>query len=122
SNAQILKVLPDNIVMLNRGLEDGLVRNDHVMLTTDAEGYTARAICVRSHASTSYWRLYRIPNAKAVSLDYSYTLTSLDDSEIPFPEAKLRSTRIAIPETEKKKKDPGPDPFEIQRDLPEKLT
>lgn len=121
NNVNILKVLPDNIVMLNRGLEDGLTRNQHVMLVTEAEGFTARAICVRSRANVSYWRLYRIPYAEAVSLDYTYTIVGIDDREIPSTISSIRSKQVKIPE-EEKKKNLGPDPFQIQRDLPERLT
>lgn len=122
-NVKILRVLPNNIVMLNRGLEDGIMRNDHAKLSNDTEGYSSRAICIRVSPDLSYWRLYRIPYAEAFSLDYVYTITGMADKEIPFPEASIRDQqqKIAEPDTDKKP-EAGTDPFAVKRDLPEKLT
>jgi hypothetical protein len=120
---KILKVLPRNIILLNRGLEDGLMKNDHIKISNGDEGYASRAICVRAHAETSWWKLYRVPSAEAFSLDYSYTITGLADREIPFPEAKIRDMDQEVAENFKiKSVDPGKNPFDIKRDLPEKLT
>lgn len=122
-NVKILRVLPNNIVMLNRGLEDGIMRNDHAKLSNDTEGYSSRAICVRVSPDLSYWRLYRIPYAEAFSLDYVYTITGMADKEIPFPEASIRDHQVKIDDLDKAKRpDPGTDPFAVKRDLPEKLT
>ncbi|MCM2351835.1 MAG: hypothetical protein NDI69_17605 [Bacteriovoracaceae bacterium] len=121
NNVKILRVLPNNIVMLNRGIEDGILRNDHAKLSSDTAGYGARAICLKVSSDVSYWRLYRVPNSEAFSQDYLYTITGLADREIPVAQAELRNQRHAI-EEEKKKVDPGPDPFAIKTDLPEKLT
>lgn len=118
---RILKVLPDNIVLLDRGLEDGILRNDHSKLGNASVGFAGRAICLRAQANTSYWRLYRIPYAEAFSLDMSYSLVGLADREIPLPEATLRDSLHSIAGSEKKKR-VGSDPFAIKGDLPERLT
>lgn len=120
-DAKILKVLPNNILMINRGLEDGISRNDHIMLTNNVVGFAARAICLRSSFTTSYLKLYRIPEAEAISLDYIYTLVGIDDREIPSRISKLRDIRQEI-EDDIGKKDVGSDPFLVKRDLPERLT
>lgn len=120
-NVKILKVLPQNIVLVDRGLEDGLLRNDHVKFSHEAEGYSSRAICLVSKATTSYWKLYRIPKSEAFSKDLTYRISGLADREIPFQNAKLRDEEFSFPE-EKVKTDPGPNPFEVKRDLPQKLT
>lgn len=122
-NVKILRVLPNNIVMLNRGLEDGILRNDHAKISNDTEGYSSRAICLRVGTDISYWRLYRIPYAEAFSLDYVYTISGMADKEIPFPEATIRDHEQKISDLDKEKKpEAGPDPFAVKRDLPEKLT
>lgn len=122
-NVKILRVLPDNVVMLNRGIEDGVMRNDHAKISNDTEGYSSRAICLKVSSDLSYWRIYRVPNAEAFSLDYIYTLSGMADKEIPFPPAKWRDGEQEIAGLEKKKvRDPGPDPFKVQSDLPERLT
>ncbi len=120
NNVKILRVLPDNVIVLNRGLEDGILRNDHVKISSDMVGYSARAICLKVNRDLSYWRLYRVPNAEAFSLDYTYSITGMADKEIPAQVAKVRDTRHSF--EEKKKIDPGPDPFSIKTDLPSKLT
>lgn len=118
---RILRVLPKNIIMVDRGLEDGLSRNDHVKFSHAAEGYSSRGICLKSTASTSFWKLYRIPTSSVFSKDLSYTITGIADREIPYENAKIRDEEVEIPEV-RKPRDPGPDPFLIKRDLPQRLT
>lgn len=115
-NVKIVRVLPNNVVMLNRGLEDGIQRNDHAKLSNDTEGYSSRAICLRVTSELSYWKIYRVPNAEAFSLDYLYTITGMADKEIPSPELNLRDAKRSIEGLEDEKSS------EIKRDLPERLT
>ena len=119
-NVKILKVLPKNIVLVDRGLEDGLLRNDHVKFSHEAEGYSSRAICLQAKATTSYWKLYRVPNGEAFSQDLTYTISGIADREIPYQNAKIRDEEISF--NEEIKKDPGPNPFLVKRDLPQRLT
>ncbi len=119
-NVKILKVLPNNIIMVDRGLEDGLLRNDHVKFSHDEVGYSARAVCLQAKATMSYWKLYRIPESEAFSKDLTYTISGLADREIPFQNAKIRDDEISF--ADDKKADPGPNPFTVKRDLPQKLT
>lgn len=120
-NVKILRALPGNIIMINRGIEDGLSRNDHIKFSNEATGFNSRAICLKAKADTSYWRLYRLPDATAFSKDYAYTVHGLSDREIPYPQDKLRDVEQQIRDSEKKP-GPGNDPFRVRRDLPEKLT
>lgn len=122
-NVKILRVLDKNIVMVNRGLEDGLMVNDHAKFNQE-EGYSARAICIKVKSDLSYWKLYRIPNAETISQDISYTIVGMADREIPEPQAKLRNEVVAFHDSadQKKNKSEGPDPFAVKPDLPEKLT
>jgi hypothetical protein len=120
-NVKILRVLPQNVLMLDRGLEDGLNKNDHIMLSLETEGYAARAICLRATPTTSYWRLYRIPYAEMISRDLAYTIVGIADREIPEKLQDLRDREYDFPEV-KKKETITEDPFLVKRDLPEKLT
>jgi hypothetical protein len=124
NEVKILRILPDNIVLLNRGLEDGIARNDHAKLINDIAGYSSRALCLRVAQDLSYWKLYRIPNAEAFSMEYLYSLIGMDDKEIPYSTEKLRDEvqKIVDPENKKERKDLGPDPFSIKSDLPQRLT
>lgn len=120
-NVKILKVLPNNIIMLNRGIEDGILRNDHAKISNESSGYNSRAICLKVSADVSYWKIYRVPEAEAFSLDYTYSLIGLADREIPFPQVKIRDERFIIVDKEDRtNKDPKP-PVTIKSDLPEKL-
>lgn len=108
--------------MLDRGLEDGLLRNDHIKISNDVEGFSARALCLKASATTSYWRLYRVPNSESFSKDYTYAIVGLADREIPTAQDKIKDEFAKFDEKEDQRKDPGANPFEIKRDLPEKLT
>jgi hypothetical protein len=121
-NVKIIRVLQNNVVVVNRGLEDGLARNDHAKFSNDVAGYSSRAICVKVSGDLSYWKLYRVPHSEAFSLDYTYTITGMADREIPFPTVKLRNKQYDIRDPDPKRPDPGKDPFSIKPDLPERLT
>ena len=61
---KILKVLPNNVVMVNRGLEDGIRRNDHAKISHELNGYSSRAICLKASSDLSYWKIYRVPHSE----------------------------------------------------------
>lgn len=114
ANTQILRLLPDNIIQLNRGFADGLTQKSHVMITHNAEGFISRALCLKASANTSYWRVYRIPNAEALSLDLNYTVVGIDYRQIPS-EVETKP----IPRLEEKA---PKSPAKIRYDLPERVT
>lgn len=123
NGVKILKVLDKNIILVDRGLEDGILQNDHAKLSQESEGYSARAICIRARANTSYWKLYRIPYSETISRDLTYSIVGMADKEIPFPQAELRDQVVKFKDDETKEKEaPAKDPFAVKRDLPEKLT
>ncbi len=122
-NVKILKFLPDNIVVMNRGLEDGIERNDHAKLSNEISGFSSRALCLKVTRELSYWKLYRVPHSEAFSMDYSYSITGLADREIPYAVSKLREEVHQIPDIDKKvAPQTTPDPFLIKPDLPQKLS
>jgi hypothetical protein len=121
-NVQILKTYPKNIILLNRGFEDGIQRNDHVKLINETVGYASRALCLKSSKESSYWKIYRVPNAQAFSKDYSYTIIGASDREMPESIKNLRKKFPEIPEENLKKNENESDAFSIKEDLPEKLT
>lgn len=120
---KILRVLEKNIILVNRGMEDGIQVNDHAKFSLETDGYSARAICVRAKPDMSYWKLYRIPYAETISLDLSYTLIGMADREIPFPQAAYRDRNMEfVDPADKKKEAPAGDPFAIKSDMPTQLT
>lgn len=124
-NVRILKAYPDNVILINKGLEDGIMRNDHVKFTNDLEGYASRGLCVKASRETSYWKIYRVPNSAAFSKDFTYTLIGSADSEIPENIQKLRHGYYPVQEEdEKKEEEPESEPenLKLKQDLPEKLS
>lgn len=111
-NVHILKTYPDNIVLLDRGIEDGIQRNDHAKISQETQGYSSRALCLKAEATQSTWKIYRVPYAEAFSKDYTYTLSGMADKEIPFPVDKIRDVQAILDE-----KTEGV----IQADLPQDL-
>lgn len=79
---RILKALPENILILSRGLEDGVGPGEHIKITNET-GFIARGICLKSKLSNSHWKLYRVVRPEQMSLDKVYTLTSMLQSEVP---------------------------------------
>ncbi len=81
-STQILKMYNKNILVLNRGLEDGIFKKDHIKLTNQ-EGFIARGICIKTTLLTSHWKIYRVVRPQLVSMDSLYTLNAINQSEIP---------------------------------------
>lgn len=123
NGVKILRVLSKNIILIDRGLEDGILVNDHAKLSQETEGYSARALCIKVRGDMSYWKLYRIPYAETISKDITYTLVGMADSEIPSYQARLRDRALNFTDpNDEKKTSPGQDPFTVTADLPQKLT
>ena len=78
----IIKHYDKNVLVLNRGLEDGIYKADHIKLT-NREGYIARAICIKASMLISHWKVYRVVRPELMSYDSVYTLTSMNQSGIP---------------------------------------
>jgi hypothetical protein len=79
---KILRAYNKNILVLNRGLEDSIVRKDHIKLTS-SDGFIARGICLKSTMQTSHWKIYRVTRPNLVSKDTTYNLKSINQSEMP---------------------------------------
>ena len=80
--AQIIKVYAKNILVLNRGSEDGIFKTDHIKLSSK-EGFIARGICIKQTMMTSHWKIYRVTRPELVSKDTTYTMRSINQSQIP---------------------------------------
>jgi len=79
---QIIKVYEKNILVLNRGAEDGIFREDHIKITSP-NGFIARGICVGSSMQLSHWKIYRVVRPELVSKDVEYNLVAIPQSERP---------------------------------------
>lgn len=55
-------------IMVNRGIEDGLVEGDHAKFIVTA-GIVARAVCVKISPTRSVWSVYRLVNADFIVND-----------------------------------------------------
>jgi len=94
ANVRILDVHSTNVVVLNRGAEDGVWVGNHAKLR-GTTGYASRAICVKAGLLTSHWRLYRIVDHNLVSKDLTYTLVGMEDSESTEQMGKVRATDLS---------------------------
>lgn len=86
---KILKVYDKNVLVLNRGLEDGVYKGDHIKLTSQ-DGFIARGICLKTSMLLSHWKVYRVVRPQLVSKDTTYLLHSMNQSEIPDDLENLR--------------------------------
>ena len=65
-NVNVIKSYDNNILVINRGLEDGIYKADHIKLT-NKEGYIARAICIKASMLISHWKVYRVVRPELLS-------------------------------------------------------
>jgi len=80
-DAKLLKIQEENVVVFNRGVEDGIEVADHVQLT-NTRGFVARGICLKVGMMTSYWKIYRVVNPDKVSKDDSFKIRGINESEV----------------------------------------
>jgi len=119
-SAQILTYLDKNVLSINRGLDDGIVKGDHMKLTND-QGFIARGICLKAVMGKSYWKIYRVVRPELVSKDSLYTLRAMNQSEIPKDLKKFREADFRALVTEEAEEDAikRQQDFIINYDLPE---
>lgn len=80
--SKILKVYDKNIIVLNRGLEDDIIINDHIKIT-DNQGFIARGICIKRGNRTAHFKIYRVTKPELISKDTTYLISSINQSEFP---------------------------------------
>jgi hypothetical protein len=90
---QIFKVYDQNILAINRGLEDGIFKGSHIKLTS-RDGFIARGISLKSNMTISYVKIYRVVNPELVSKDTLYDLKDMHQSEIPDDLKYLKSASL----------------------------
>lgn len=78
----VIKSYNNNFLVINRGLEDGIFKGDHIKLT-NTNGYIARAICIKTSMLISHWKVYRVVNPDLLSYDDDYKLRSMNQSKVP---------------------------------------
>jgi hypothetical protein len=81
-NVSVLKAYNKNILVLNRGAEDGIFKKDHIKITSN-DGFMARGICIKSTMLTSHWKIYRVVRPELLSKDIIYKMRSINQSGIP---------------------------------------
>ena len=85
----VIKAYDDNFLVINRGIEDGIYKGDHIKLTNQ-NGYIARAICIKASMLISHWKVYRVVNPELLSYDDDYKLKSMNQSKIPESIAAIK--------------------------------
>ncbi|MCT4642184.1 MAG: DUF481 domain-containing protein [Bacteriovoracaceae bacterium] len=80
--AKVLKAYKNNYLVINRGLEDGIFKGEHIKLTNE-QGYVSRAICVKPRMQISHCKVYRVVNPELLSFDVDYKLKSIVQSKMP---------------------------------------
>lgn len=93
-DVKLLKIYDKNIVVLNRGIEDGIFKGDHIKLT-NTEGFISRGICVKNSMTLSHWKIYRVVRPALVSLDDDYVLKDMSQSEIPKDLKKYKTVDLS---------------------------
>ena len=85
---KVIQTLPNNVLVINKGLSDGLSRSQHIKINNADGVFVARAICVFSKVGQSFWMLYRLQNSQ-INTQIDYKLTPIPLSA-PEPLALLQ--------------------------------
>lgn len=81
-DTNILKVYNKNILVLDRGVEDGVFKKDHIQITSK-DGFIARGICLKASMLSSHWKIYRVVRPELMTKDATYQMRSINQSSIP---------------------------------------
>lgn len=81
-DVSVIKAYDKNILVLNRGAEDGIFKKDHIMIT-NKEGFIARGICIKTSMMISHWKIYRVVRPELMTKDVIYQMRSINQSELP---------------------------------------
>ncbi|MBL6988868.1 MAG: hypothetical protein ISR65_03785 [Bacteriovoracaceae bacterium] len=93
---RVLKVSDSKkTVLINRGLEDGLVVGDHAKFF-QTDGVVARGVVVKASPSRSIWSLYRIIARQFVRNDYVMKLKIASPVELTDDATKMIVPQIPI--------------------------
>jgi hypothetical protein len=82
-NVKIIERLKSNIFVLSRGSEDEVKLKDHIKLISVEHGFSARGICIKAENKSSHFKMYRLVDPKTLSSDITYTMLSINDSQMP---------------------------------------
>lgn len=78
---KVYDILKKNRISVNRGIADGLLKNDHLKINNET-GYLARGIVIYTKETWSIIQLYRIRKNDTFSRDDHYILTSMRNNLI----------------------------------------
>lgn len=97
--AVVLKVYPDNLIALSRGIEDGVKFNDHIKITSQ-NIFIARAVSVKVLPKVSFWKVYRTAKG-TIQMAQQYQITSIPLSDIrPAVLREISSIKLDFLNTE----------------------
>ena len=97
--ALALKIYPENIVALSRGIEDGVAFQDHIKISKH-HVFVARAVCIKVLPKVSFWKIYRTTK-DSLKTAGQYTMTSIPLSEVrPAVLREITSLKLDFLNTE----------------------
>lgn len=91
---KILRKQSDNVITIDRGIEDGVYVGDHAKILSE-NGFVTRAIVIKSDLQTSHWRIYQTLNREEIISGGNYTLTQLSPELVP-PKIKENVSNISL--------------------------
>ena len=111
---RILRWQTKNIITIDRGAEDGLVKNDHVKIISDEYGFVTRGVVVKTRLKTAYIRVYRRYHIQNLKRGKKYKLLSIRMSHLPEDIKEVADNiMITLPKSQ------DPDNVDIQAELTE---
>jgi hypothetical protein len=81
-DVKILRIMPNNTIIINRGAEDFINTGEHLKLKV-GERFITRAIAVQVNMQVSYLKLYRVANPDLINTDRKFDVHAINTSEVP---------------------------------------
>lgn len=120
-NASIQSVLQDNILVLNRGREDGIRLRDHIKIISIQSGFSARGLAIKTTPTHSHWKIYRVIRPATLSKDLEYKIISMNQYKVPEEFDYYRSKEF-LTEYHNERREKLLKAASAQKDLPQNFT
>jgi hypothetical protein len=89
-NGKILKLIPKNFLVLNRGRQDDVKEGEHIQFKV-GDSVIGRGLCIKSQSTISFWKIYRINSAEVFKISLDLQIEAIPLSSIR-PKVLLKSS------------------------------
>ena len=109
---KILKILDDEKIILDIGVEDGVIRGNHARITFEDQ-YVGRIVAMDARSGKSLWKLYRVISEDILEVGKTIKFRAMSIQKLPEEHRKLLEE---VPKRELEAYEQGVDPAALEQE------